>query len=493
MYTLPSKRSPSPDKAGTPLVVAAGPAAFIAPPREASRRPRERKRWPLVVAAGFAVFMAQLDTTIVFVALPTIEREFGVTGAASAWVALGYLAPLIAFTLMSGRVVDAAGPRRALIAGTGGFAAASLAAGLAPTLPLLIAARAVQGAAAALLLAGAPVVALHAARRGATGRALGVVATIASLGAVAGPPLGGQLVELAGWPAIFFVNVPIAITVAAIGWRHLRATRAPVALKASSLTEAALLGTAAIALLLALSRAPGDGAEWLLTLVGVPPLLAAWSRSRISRPVRRVVRGPALIGAHVALAAVYSALMVVQFLVPFYLHRTLGLSPAATGLTLLALPAAAAVVGLLSGALADRYGAPATAAAGAAVLIAALLSIFPLDAGWAPSDLVWRLAAAGMGFGLFHTAAQTLVMTRAPRKLLGTATASSNLARQLGIALGPALGAAAWAASGYALDGMRAGLALAVVLGGIALVAVARTRASELALESFRERRPSCP
>jgi predicted MFS family arabinose efflux permease len=103
--------------------------------------------------------------------------------------------------------------------------------------------------------------------------------------------------------------------------------------------------------------------------------------------------------------------------------------------------------------------------------------LVPLGEDWQPGDLAWRLAVVGVGFGLFVTPIQSIAMTLAPRELLGTTSASTNLARQLGIAVGPALGTAAWAASGYALDGMRAAFALSAGLGAAAVLALTRTTA----------------
>src|SRR3954447_20758162 len=146
--------------------------------------------------------MAQLDTTIVTVALPSIQVALGAAPTLAEWVMLGYVVPLLALTLLSGRWVGSVGVSRGLTGGCAGFAAASVAAGLAPDAAVLIAARVLQGAAAALLLAAAPVAATEAVDEAKRGRALGVVSTLAPLaplGAVSGPVLGGLLVDSAGW------------------------------------------------------------------------------------------------------------------------------------------------------------------------------------------------------------------------------------------------------------------------------------------------------
>src|SRR4051794_21906705 len=105
-----------------------------------NRRDPDTTQWPLVIAAGLVIFMAQLDATIVTVALPTIEAEMGAPTTVAEWVTLAYVVPLIALTLLSGRWLDGASRRRALVAGCAVFAAASAAAGLAPGIAVLIAA-----------------------------------------------------------------------------------------------------------------------------------------------------------------------------------------------------------------------------------------------------------------------------------------------------------------------------------------------------------------
>jgi NAD(P)H:quinone oxidoreductase type IV len=427
---------------------------------------------PVVVAAGLVILMAQLDATIVTVALPTIGHDLHAPTTVAEWIALAYVVPLIALTLPAGRWLDRVSHGRALTAGTIGFAAASAAAGLSPTIWLLIASRAAQGAFAALLLALAPVLAVESVAPEARGRALGLVSTLAPLGAVAGPVAGGVLVDAAGWPAIFYVNLPIAAAVTLVARTKLPRDAPLTRPGKDSLGEAALLGGAAVLVLLALSLAPSHGIAWLLLLAGAPPLLAGWRRTAASRPVRRLVRAPGMPGPHVALTASYTALLLVQFLAPFYLRTTLGTSAAVTGLTVLAYPAATALAGPVSGALTDRRGARPVALAGAAVMIAGLALVAPLGGSWHPLDLAWRLAAIGIGFGLFVTPVQAIALARAPRELVATTSATTSLARQLGIAAGPALGTAVWAASGYQPAGMRVAVAVAAAIGAVALASL---------------------
>ncbi|HEX6447137.1 MAG TPA: MFS transporter [Streptosporangiales bacterium] len=431
----------------------------------------ERDRWSLVVAAGLCVFMAQLDTTIVTVALPAIQDCLSVPTATAAWVVLGYLVPLIGLGLLAGRWQETVGHRGALALSVVGFAAASALAGLAHVAWLLVAARVLQGTFAAPLLALAPVLAVRALHADRRGRALGVVSTLAPLGGLTGPALGGVLVQTLGWPWIFYVNLPVAALVLVIGRSRLPAGERLRPPRAGWLGEAGLFGTAAVAVLLGMSLAVSRHAAWLVLALVAVPLLHAWRRTRGSRPVRRLLAVPAVARAHVTLLASYTALLLMQFLLPFYLRRVAHLSPAATGLTLLAYPAGAMLAGPVSGSLSDRYGPRPVALLGGGVVTGGLALLVPLGGGWGPLDVAWRLLVVGIGFGLFGTPTQASAMSSSPAGLLATTAATTNLARQVGIALGPALATAAWALGGYRPAGMRLALLVATALGVVTAVA----------------------
>jgi EmrB/QacA subfamily drug resistance transporter len=451
---------------------------MIPMPQNGPGRPpaQERDRWWLVAGLGLAVFMAMLDMSIVNVALPVIQREFATRASVTEWVVLGYMLPLVALTLPSGRWLDRIGKRAALVLSVAGFAVASVTAGLAPGIEWLICARVVQGAFGAILFALTPALATTAVSPHARGRAMGVVATVGPLGAIAGPVIGGFLVETLGWPWIFFVNVPVSIAVIAIGLVHIPAD-GPLRLPDRAwAVETALLGSATVSVLLGLSLAAGRGLGWLLLALWALPALAIWRRMDSSRVVRELVRAPGLTAPHLALLLTAVAAGVVVFLTPFYLQQVLKVSASVTGLTLLGFPVAMAVLGPIGGVLTDRWGGRRTAIAGTAVLTGGLLLLVPLGGAWTPVQLAWRLGVLGAGSGLFNAAIVTLAMSISPRNLLGTTGASTSLARQLGFALGPALATVVWAVSSYTPVGMRAAFGLAAMLSAFGAVALLRNR-----------------
>jgi hypothetical protein len=163
--------------------------------------------------------------------------------------------------------------------------------------------------------------------------------------------------------------------------------------------DAALVGGAAVFVLLALSLATTVGWPWLALGPLAVPLVAVWRRRASSAPARGVLGAHGMPGVHIALLCSYTALFVTLYLAPFYLQDVLHAGPTGTGLTLLAYPAASAAVGLMAGALTDRLGGQAVAVAGA-VLVTGGLALVAADPGLRPFELAWRLAVVGVGFGL---------------------------------------------------------------------------------------------
>src|SRR5437660_1006073 len=229
--------------------------------------------------------MVALDSSIVNVALPSIGQAFHARASLTEWAILGYLLPAVALVLPAGRWLDRSGRRPAFVLAVAGFAVSSAIAGAAPGIGWLIAARVLQGAFGALLAAIFPALVTAAVRPEVRGRAMSLVATLGPLGAVTGPALGGVLIAAVGWPAIFYINLPVSLVVIGIGLRTIEAGGRLALPDRAWLLESALLASASAVLLAALTQAPVHGLAWLLgTLVAVP-LVVAWGRLPASRPV----------------------------------------------------------------------------------------------------------------------------------------------------------------------------------------------------------------
>ncbi|MGW3295790.1 MFS transporter [Streptomyces xiamenensis] len=435
-------------------------------------------RWGVVIAAGLAVFIAQMDASVVNVALPVIGEDLSARTAVVQWVTLGYVAPLIALSLCAGRWVDIADPRRALTFATVNFAVWSVACGLAPGAGWLIAARVLQGCAAVVMMSLTPVLATTAVRPEARARAFGLVMLSGTLGAMAGPMTGGWLVDAFGWPWIFYLNVPVVALVLALATRQLPLGERLPAPRRAWLAEALTLGAGALALLLGLTLAVDAAASWAALGLLAVPLGALWTRRPEGRPVRALLGRPGVAGPHAALLLGYLALFTVMFMVPFLLQNTLDASARDTGYVMLAMAAATGVAGLLGGRLADRTGPRPVALAGALCITAALASLTLVSDGWGPADLAWRLALMGTGFGLFNGQLQVLAMNATPPGRLGMTAGTTNLVRQLGLALGTACGAAWWAGAATGATAVRLGALTSAALALVVLTVVARTTAA---------------
>lgn len=427
---------------------------------------QQRNQWTLVLTAGLVSFVVMLEMNVVNVALPVIQKDLGSSQNVTQWVAVGYLLPVVALVLPSGRWLDQVGRRSAYALAVAGFAVASVVAGFSPTVGVLITARVVQGSFAALMFALMPALAAMAVRAEARGRAMSVLATMGPLGAVSGPPIGGILLDTVGWRPIFLLVAPICVGVIAVGLTTIPGGLPLRPPNRQWLVDAALLATAIGTLLCGLTLAAAHGPAWLGLAVLAVPTLMIWGRLPGSRPVLTLLRVPDMRVAQLAVIALSLGYAVMAFLVPFYLVRVVGASAAVTGLTVLAYPLAMAFTGPVGGFLADRWTPRRVAIIGATTVATSLLLIQPLSADWRPVDLAWRLALGGIGTGLFGGPVQAMAMNAAPRSLIATTAGTFQLARSLGFTLGPAIATMIWALSEYSPSGMRPALVVAFAAAG---------------------------
>ncbi|MFI8081319.1 MFS transporter [Kitasatospora sp. NPDC086009] len=429
-------------------------------------------RWILVVAAGLLSFVAMLDMNVVNLALTDIAAGLHVSSTTAQWAVLGYQLPLVALLLPAGRWLGQVGARSALLLAVSCFALCSVLAAVAPWAGWLIAARLAQGAFGAVLFVLMPVLAATAVRPQLRGRAMSVPATLGPLGAVTGPVLGGLLLDHVGWRAIFLVKLPVCLVALAIAYRHApRGGRLRLPDR-GSLGDAALIGSAVAAVMLGLTLAP-DRPGLLLLALPAAPLVALWLRRPGGRPVTAVLRASGTAGVNGSVLALAAGFAATHYLLAQHLRRDDGISATTTALTMLAFPLGMVLAGRFGGRLADRWGARPTALTGAVVTATGLLLLVPLDSGWTPADISWRLALAGAGMGLNGGPVQALVMSAAPTGQLATAGSVVQLSRSLGFALGPALGTSAALVGGSGPTAGRAGLVLATLAATTAVALLA--------------------
>ncbi|MDL4814807.1 MFS transporter [Actinomadura opuntiae] len=405
-----------------------------------------RWRWAALATLLVAEAMNLLDATIVQVAAPVIRGDLGGGESAIQWFSAAYTLPFAVLLITGGRLGDIAGRRRMFAAGVAGFAAASLCCALAPAAGALIAARAVQGAAAALIIPQTfgLIRAMFDGREMA--KALGSIGPVMGLAAICGPVLGAVLTHAVSWRAAFLVNVPLAVAVLAAVpvLREDRAERRPRLDVAG--TVLAVAGAALLVYPLIQGNSDGWPAWMWAMLAGGVLVLAAFGlyQRRAGDPLIEPSlfgdRGfPAALVTSTLFFAVMNGLMVVVVL---QIQLGLGRDVLNAGLTLLPWSAAMAAASWLAGArLVPRFG-PRLMFAGLAIMLAgvgaaiAAYHAYPHSYPW---PLLGALAVAGAGNGLFTVPFFTAALSRVLPQETGSAAGLLNAVQQFGGTLGIAV------------------------------------------------------
>jgi EmrB/QacA subfamily drug resistance transporter len=436
--------------------------------------------------------IALLDGTVVNVALPTIQRALGGGLAAQQWVVNGYLLTLGSLILVGGSLGDLYGERRIFALGVSGFGAASLACALAPSIGWLVAARAVQGLASALLTPASLAVIVNTFGESERGRAIGAWTAWGTIAAVLGPLLGGELLAIASWRWIFVINVPlvlicvwlirVAIPRAAPRERGARRVDVPGALLCAS----GLAG--AVFALIEQPRLGWSSPGVLVPLIGGVALFAGFvlyeSRARDPMLPLRLFAKRNFSAGNVETFSMYAGLSILFFFLVLFLQQIGGYSPLKSGLTTVPVTALMFLLSRRFGALADRFGPRLFMGAGPLVCAAGLLMFQRVGIHVSYlTDVLPALALFALGLSMTVAPLTAAVLADATGNDAGIASGVNNAIARVASLLGTTAVGAAVAGSFVAnLDGRLTD----VRLGPAGRAALAQARRLPLGLPDVR-------
>lgn len=399
--------------------------------------------WFAVLTVCFGAFMGQLDASIVSLAFPALQRRFGVGLAGVQWVSLAYLLALVALLVPVGRWSDRVGRKLVYLAGFVVFTVASVACGLAWSLPMLVGLRVVQAVGAAMLQSNSVALVATSVPDGVRRAALGVQAAAQALGLALGPTVGGVLVASIGWRWIFFINAPVGVVAVAAGWFLLPRTRTRVAAGGLDPLGVVLLAVATTAALVAVSALSGLRLPMVAVLgLGLCAVLTGLGLVRWERRVAAPLLDLSMLSSHGVGAGLGGALCGYLVLFgPLVLFPQLlvahGAAALRAGLLLTALPAGFGMAAIAAErVLPDRWSDRRRCVTGGLITTAAAAAL----AVPAPTAVtVVLLGLLGVGLGTYIPANNAAIMAAIPPRLAATAGGMVNMTRGLGTALGVAV------------------------------------------------------
>jgi EmrB/QacA subfamily drug resistance transporter len=406
------------------------------------------RRWKALAVLGIAYLMVVLDVAIVNVALPSIQTDLDFSPENLQWVVSGYALTFGGLLLLGGRLGDILGRKRVFMVGLLMFAVFSLLCGFSTSDTMLIAARALQGAAAAILSPSVFSITLVTFAEGPErNKALGILGAIAGSGAAIGVLLGGILTEYVGWEWIFYVNAPIAVLALFLTVRYVSESRAPDLAHTFDVAGAITVTLSLMLLVFGLTQAPSKGwasAQTIGVLIGSAVLMAAalLIESRSKSPLVRLgfFRQRTPTGANIVGFGLGTMVFGMFFLLSLYMQQVLGFSAVETGVGYLAVALSAIVSSGIAQALVTRVGVKPVLIVGLALIAGGLIYFTQISVdGSYFGSLFAGFLMVGVGLGFSFVPISIAALSGIQPREAGLASGLINTSQQIGGALGVAI------------------------------------------------------
>ena len=440
-------------------------------------------KWRVMLVVSIGVFMSTLDSSIISVSLPTLTDYFNTDIPTIEWVILSYLLAITTLLLTFGRLSDMYGRKTIFSSGILIFTIGSGLCSISQSVNQLIAFRVMQGIGAAMIMANGPAIITDVFPFAERGKALGLMGTVVSVGLMAGPVLGGFLIDWAGWQSIFYINIPIGIFGTAYALKILESDNANARQmnqvnaknpgnqinhtdqtnkpdQKFDILGAVFMFIGITALLLAITR--GQEMGWSSSeIIGLFILSAAFllwflvveykfehrTKHKNTRPLIELslFKNLPFSASNISSFLSFMAMFAVTLLMPYYMENILGYTPKHVGMALIAVPLIMALVAPISGWIADKTNSYILSSLGMVITCIALYLLANLGSDSDFSDVVLRLSIVGLGMGLFHSPNNSIIMSSVPKNRLGTAGGLLAMMRNLGMVTGIAISGAVFA------------------------------------------------
>jgi EmrB/QacA subfamily drug resistance transporter len=394
---------------------------------------------------SFALFMIMLDNTVVNVALPSIQDSLDTSLSGLEWTINAYTLVFAVLLVTGGRLGDIFGRRRAFLIGVVMFAASSATGGLAPSAGALVASRAVQGIGAALMMPATLSIITNAFPPRERGKAIGTWAGVSAVALAIGPVVGGLLTEHVSWRAIFFLNIPVAITAVIVTLAAARESRDEGVSRTIDQAGVATLTLGIGALVLALVEgnrwgwgSPAIVALLVASVLGLISFVLVELNARHPMIEFRFFRSRDFIGANGVAFVVSFAMLAMFFFMALYMQNILGYSPLEAGVRFLPSTLVIMVAAPIAGRLTDRIGPKPPIAIGLTIVAVALFlqSRVTVDTGY--SQILPTFSLMGLGVGFTMSPMSTAAMNAVTEAKAGAASGILSMSRMVGGTFGVA-------------------------------------------------------